>query len=64
MLDSNTCSSAAPSFRVICLAGAVNLAWEDWLNLRKCGIVNSEAASVVGLDPGRSPLALWLAKTG
>lgn len=37
---------------------------ERWLKERKAGIGASEAAAVLGLDPRRSPLQVWLDKTG
>jgi putative phage-type endonuclease len=37
---------------------------EDWLAQRRGGIGGSDAAAVVGLDPYRSPLMVWLEKTG
>ncbi|UCU95212.1 YqaJ viral recombinase family protein [Hydrogenophaga taeniospiralis] len=37
---------------------------EDWLQLRQQGIGSSDAAAAVGLHPYKSPLQLWLEKTG
>jgi putative phage-type endonuclease len=37
---------------------------EDWLVIRKQGIGSSDAASAVGLNPYKSPLELWMEKTG
>lgn len=37
---------------------------EDWLNVRKGGIGSSDAAAAVGLNPYKSPLELWMEKTG
>lgn len=51
-------------------AGAVrwvptkDLTREDWLAVRQQGIGSSDAAAAVGLHPFKSPLALWLEKTG
>lgn len=37
---------------------------EQWLQVRQQGIGSSDAAAAVGLHPYKSPLALWLEKTG
>lgn len=37
---------------------------EDWLSVRRSGIGSSDAAAAVGLNPYKSPLELWLEKTG
>lgn len=37
---------------------------ERWLELRRTGIGGSDALAVAGLDPWRSPLGVWLEKTG
>jgi putative phage-type endonuclease len=36
----------------------------DWLEVRKTGIGGSDAAAAVGLCPYKSPLELWMEKTG
>jgi putative phage-type endonuclease len=36
----------------------------QWLGVRKGGIGSSDAAAAVGLNPYKSPLELWLEKTG
>jgi putative phage-type endonuclease len=36
----------------------------EWLEVRKTGIGGSDAAAAVGLSPYKSPLELWLEKTG
>lgn len=36
----------------------------DWLEVRKQGIGGSDAAAAVGLSPYKSPLELWMEKTG
>ena len=36
----------------------------QWLDVRKGGIGSSDAAAAVGLNPYKSPLELWLEKTG
>jgi putative phage-type endonuclease len=37
---------------------------EDWLTVRRQGIGSSDAAAAVGLNPYKSPLELWMEKTG
>lgn len=37
---------------------------DQWLEVRKGGIGSSDAAAAVGLNPYKSPLELWLEKTG
>jgi len=37
---------------------------KDWLQVRKSGIGSSDAAAAVGLNPYKSPLELWMEKTG
>jgi len=41
-----------------------DLSREEWLTVRKGGIGSSDAAAAVGLNPYKSPLELWLEKTG
>jgi putative phage-type endonuclease len=36
----------------------------QWLEVRRGGIGSSDAAAAVGLNPYKSPLALWMEKTG
>lgn len=37
---------------------------DDWLTVRKGGIGSSDAAAAIGLNPYKSPLELWMEKTG
>jgi putative phage-type endonuclease len=37
---------------------------QQWLEVRRGGIGSSDAAAAVGLNPYKSPLALWMEKTG
>lgn len=37
---------------------------EEWLRWRRRGIGSSDAPAVTGLDPFRTPMAVWLEKTG
>lgn len=47
------------------LASTVGMSREDWLAARRSlGLGGSEAAAAAGLDPYKSPMALWLEKTG
>jgi len=46
------------------LVSTKSLPRDDWLAIRKQGIGSSDAAAAVGLDPYKSPLELWLEKTG
>ncbi|MCG9042382.1 YqaJ viral recombinase family nuclease [Laribacter hongkongensis] len=46
------------------LASTVGLDHQSWLGLRQQGIGSSDAAAAIGLSPYKSPLALWLEKTG
>ena len=41
-----------------------DLGRDEWLEIRKGGIGSSDAAAAVGLNPYKSPLELWLEKTG
>lgn len=51
----------APALRLV---DTRRLERADWLEVRKTGIGGSDAAAAVGLSPYKSPLALWLEKTG
>lgn len=46
------------------LVSTKNLSREEWLNVRGGGIGSSDAAVAVGISPYKSPLELWLEKTG
>lgn len=41
-----------------------NLSYEQWLEYRKTGIGGSDASVVCGINKYRSPVKLWLEKTG
>ncbi len=41
-----------------------NIERTDWLEVRKTGIGGSDAAAAAGLSPYKSPLELWMEKTG
>lgn len=45
------------------LATTKDMTREAWIEARKRGIGGSDAAAVCGLDPCRSPMAVWLEKT-
>ncbi len=46
------------------LVSTLDLTREEWLQIRRQGLGSSDAAAAVGLHPYRSPLELWLDKTG
>ncbi len=50
--------------KAIRLASTLNLKRPDWLRIRGLGIGSSDAAVAIGLSPYKSPLSLWLEKTG
>ena len=37
---------------------------DKWLAVRQSGIGGSDAAAAIGLNPYKSPLSLWMEKTG
>ena len=41
-----------------------NLPYEDWLEYRKLGIGGSDASVVCGISRYKSPVELWMEKTG
>ncbi len=49
---------------VIRLVSTQGMFREQWLAVRRGGIGSSDAAAAVGLSPYKSPLELWLEKTG
>lgn len=46
------------------LVSTKELSRQQWLMIRNGGIGSSDAAAAVGLSPYKSPLALWMEKTG
>ena len=48
----------------IVLASTENLPYEDWLEYRKLGIGGSDASVVCGISRYKSPIELWMEKTG
>jgi putative phage-type endonuclease len=46
------------------LVSTKDLSRDDWLAWRQKGIGSSDAAAAIGISPYKSPLALWLEKTG
>lgn len=46
------------------LVKTLELDRDEWLSVRKGGIGSSDAGAAVGLNPYKSPLELWLEKTG
>ena len=41
-----------------------NMSKEEWTKLRSSTIGGSDAAAILGLNPHKSPYALWAEKTG
>ena len=48
----------------IVLASTENMSYEDWLEHRKLGIGGSDASVVCGINKYKSPVELWMDKTG
>lgn len=46
------------------LVGTLDLSHEEWLKERQKGIGGSDAAAIAGLNPWRSPIAVYLDKIG
>lgn len=46
------------------LASTKDMSRDEWLDVRKRGIGGSDAAAAVGISPWKSPLELWMEKTG
>lgn len=46
------------------LAKTLDMDRDKWLELRRQGIGGSDAAAVAGLNPWKSPVEVWLEKTG
>ncbi len=48
----------------VVLASTENMTYEDWLEHRKLGIGGSDASVVCGINKYKSPVELWMDKTG
>ena len=48
----------------VVLVSTENMTYEDWLEYRKLGIGGSDASVVCGISKYKSPVELWLDKTG
>lgn len=46
------------------LVNTLDMSRSEWLQHRRKGIGGSDAAAVAGLNPWKSPIAVWLEKTG
>lgn len=46
------------------LTSTVDLPYEDWLDYRRMGLGGSDASAVCGISKYKSPIELWLDKTG
>lgn len=54
----------ANKHKAIRLISTKNLSYQNWLEVSKKGIGSSDAATAIGLNPYKSPIALWAEKTG
>lgn len=54
-------TSTKPALKLV---KTTSLSRAQWLQVRKGGIGSSDAAAAVGLHPYKSPLQLWMEKTG
>jgi len=61
LLGGPSVAKSRPALRLI---NTRELPRDDWLAVRRTGIGSSDAAAAVGLNPYKSPLELWLEKTG
>ena len=48
----------------VMLAKTLDLPRVEWLQLRRQGIGGSDAAAILGLNPWKTPMDVWLEKTG
>lgn len=46
------------------LAKTTDMPREEWLELRRRGIGGSDAAAIMGMNPWKTPMDVWLEKTG
>ena len=46
------------------LASTVGLPYEDWLDYRRMGVGGSDDSVVCGINKWKSPVELWMEKTG
>ena len=46
------------------LAKTLEMPRDEWLELRRQGIGGSDAAAILGLNPWKTPMDVWLEKTG
>lgn len=53
-----------PGTHAVAVASTADLSREDWLALRRRGIGGSDIGVVLGLNPWKSPIALWQEKRG
>lgn len=61
MTPSTTAKRATAAKRLV---NTKDMAYQDWLEVRKQGIGSSDAATACGLNPYISMLELWMIKTG
>ncbi len=48
----------------VTLAKTADMPRDEWLDLRRKGIGGSDAAAILGLNPWKTPMDVWLEKTG
>ena len=46
------------------LVNTLDMSRSEWLQHRRKGLGGSDAAAVAGLNPWKSPFAVWMEKTG
>src|ERR1039457_6424021 len=46
------------------LVSTTGMSRDDWLKVRQQGIGSSDASAAIGICPFKSPLTLWMEKTG
>jgi len=64
MAEPHPAASPQRSRPALKLVKTQDLSREQWLDVRRQGIGSSDAAAAIGLNPYKSPLQLWLEKTG
>lgn len=64
MAEPRQAASTARQRPALKLVKTQDLSRDEWLDVRKKGIGSSDAAAAIGLNPYKSPLQLWMEKTG
>ena len=60
----NTTTTSSVNRPALRLVSTREMDRDQWLQVRRQGIGSSDAATAVGLNPYKSPLQLWMEKTG